>query len=138
MFKLTSSWPPAHVEGGVRVAANDTRSGGAGAAGAAVAAGAAAAVVEDELEAAAVVDDELEAAVEVVLEAAALEDSSSPLLHATISITAISPTIIVTQLPRSNRAIMIPPQIIRNFRRRSQEIKFPNPTRRIGKYSSTL
>ena len=77
-------------------------------AGAAVAAGAAA-VVEDELEAAAVVEDELEAAVEVVLEAAALEDSSSPLLHATISITAISPTIIVTLLPRSNRNIMIPP-----------------------------
>ena len=98
------------------------------AAGAAVAAGAAAAVVEDELEAAAVVEDELEAAVEVVLEAAALEDSSSPLLHATISITAISPTIIVTQLPRSNRAIMIPPQIIRNFRHRSQGIRIPGST----------
>ena len=110
---------------------------GAGA-GAAVAAGAAAAVVEDELEAAAVVEDELEAAVEVVLEAAALEDSSSPLLHATISITAISPTIIVTLLPRSNRNIMIPPQTIRNFRRRSQEAKFPNPPRRIGKYSGPL
>ena len=109
-----------------------------GAAGAAVAAGAAAAVVEDELEAAAVVEDELEAAVEVVLEAAALEDSSSPLLHATISITAIRLTIIVTLLPRSNRTIMIPPQIIRNFRRRNREIEFPNPTRRIGKYSSTL
>ncbi len=108
-----------------------------GAAGAAVAAGAAA-VVEAELEAAAVVEDELEAAVvEDELEAAELEDSSSP-LHAAISITAISPTIIMTLLPRSNRAIMIPPQIIRNFRRRSQETKFPNPTRRIGKYSSTL
>ena len=104
-------------------------------AGAAVAAGAAA-VVEDELEAA-VVEDELEAAVEVVLEAAALEDSSSP-LHAAISITAISPTMIAKLLPRSNRNIMIPPQTIRNFRRRSQETKFPNPTRRIGKYSSTL
>ena len=107
-------------------------------AGAAVAAGAAA-VVEAELEAAAVVEDELEAAVvEAELEAAGLEDSSSPLLHATISITAISPTIIVTLLPRSNRTIMIPPQTIRNFRRRNEETNFPNPTRRIGKYSSTL
>ena len=73
-------------------------------AGAAVAAGAAA-VVEDELES----DDELEAAAVVELEAAALEDSSSPLLHATISITAISPKMIVTLPPRSDRTIMIPP-----------------------------
>ena len=73
-------------------------------AGAAVAAGAAA-VGEDELES----DDELEAAAVVELEAAALEDSSSPLLHATISITAISPKMIVTLPPRSDRTIMIPP-----------------------------
>ena len=94
---------------------------GAGAA-AAVAAGAAA-VVEDELEAA-VVDDELEAAAVVELEAAALEDSSSPLLHATISITAISPKMIVTLPPRSDRIIMIPPQRFGDFR--------------LGKYRSTL
>ena len=91
-------------------------------AGAAVAAGAAA-VVEDELEAA-VVEDELEAAAVVELEAAALEDSSSPLLHATISITAISPTMIARLPPRSDRTIMIPPQIFGDFR--------------LGKYRSTL
>tara|TARA_B100001750_G_scaffold196721_1_gene169020 strand:- start:189 stop:542 length:354 start_codon:yes stop_codon:yes gene_type:complete len=90
-------------------------------AGAAVAAGAAA-VVEDELEAA-VVEDELEAAAVVELEAAALEDSSSP-LHATISITAISPRMIVTLPPRSDRTIMIPPQSFGDFRQ--------------GKYRSTL
>ena len=88
-------------------------------AGAAVAAGAAA-VVEDELESE---DDELEAAavVEEELEAAALEDSSSP-LHATISITAISPKMIVTLPPRNDRTIMIPPQTINNFGHANQEI----------------
>ena len=79
-------------------------------AGAAVAAGAAA-VVEDELES----DDELEAAAVVELEAAALEDSSSPLLHATISITAISPKMIVTLPPRSDRTIMTPPPHNKSF-----------------------
>ena len=77
-------------------------------AGAAVAAGAAA-VVEDELEAA-VVEDELEAAVvEAEDEAAAFEASSSPLLHAAISITAMGPNKIVTVPPRSDRTIMTPP-----------------------------